>query len=74
MEVIGGGADTPAKITQELFPPRKLTGGGFFAAVSEVVSHLELLADMGDIEVSEDGGLRRNGTANYRAEIQAMTA
>ena len=74
MEVIGEGADTPVKVTQGLFPPRKLTGGGFFAAVSEVVSHLELLADMGDIEVSADGGLRRNGTANYHAEIQAMTA
>jgi glyoxylase-like metal-dependent hydrolase (beta-lactamase superfamily II) len=73
-EVIEEGATTPAKITQELFPPRKLTGGGFFAAVSEVVSHLELLADMGDIEVSEDGEIKRNGSTNYHGEIQTMTA
>jgi glyoxylase-like metal-dependent hydrolase (beta-lactamase superfamily II) len=74
MEVMEEGADTAAKVTENLFPPRKLTGGGFFAAVSEVVSHLELLADIGDIHVSEDGGIRRNGTTNYRAQIQAMTA
>ena len=74
MEVIGEGADSPGKVAEKLFPPRKLTGNGFIAAVSEVVSHLEILADMGDIEVSQDGGVRSNGTANYLAEIQAMTA
>ena len=74
MEVIDEGANTPAKVTEKLFPPRKLTGGGFFAAVSEVVSHLELLADTGDIQVMDDGGVRSNGTANYHTEIKAMTA
>jgi len=74
MEVMGEGADTPVKVTEELFPPRKLTGGGFFAAVSEVVSHLELLADMGDIQVFQDGHIRRNGTDSFRSEIDAMTA
>jgi glyoxylase-like metal-dependent hydrolase (beta-lactamase superfamily II) len=74
IEVMEEGADTPAKVTEKLFPPRKLTGGGFFAAMSEVVSHLEVLADMGDIQVSKDGRLRRNGTDNFHSAIQAMTA
>jgi glyoxylase-like metal-dependent hydrolase (beta-lactamase superfamily II) len=72
MEVMGEGADTPVKVTEELFPPRKLTGGGFFAAVSEVVSHLELLADTGDIQVSQDGQIKRNGTDIFHSEINAM--
>ena len=74
MEVMAEGADTPVKVTEELFPPRKLTGGGFFAALSEVVSHLELLVDMGDIQVSRDGKIRRNGTDSFHSEIEAMTA
>ena len=74
IEVMAEGADTPAKVTEELFPPRKLAGGGFFAAVSEVVSHLELLADMGDIQVTQDGHIRRNGTDRFHSEIEAMTA
>ena len=74
VEVMGEGADTPAKVTEELFPPRKLIGGGFVAAVSEMVSHLELLADMGDIQVSQDGKIIRNGTDNFHSRIEAMTA
>lgn len=74
MEVIEEGADTPPKAAQKLFPPRKLSGGGFFAAVSEVVSHLELLADAGDIAVSEDGRLVTKGTTCYREEIQRITS
>jgi hypothetical protein len=68
------GADTPAKITGELFPPRKLMGGGFFAAVSEVVSHLELLVDVEDVHVSQDGRITRSGTDNFHPRIEAMTA
>ncbi|GEM_PF-158565 len=74
MEVMSAGADTPVKVTEELFPPRKLTGGGFVAAVSEVVSHLELLADTGDIQVSQAGQIRRNGTDIFHSEINGMTA
>ena len=65
------GADNTVKVTEELFPPRNLEGGGFYAAVSEVVSHLELLADMGDIQVSQDGRIRRNGTDSFHSEIEA---
>jgi glyoxylase-like metal-dependent hydrolase (beta-lactamase superfamily II) len=74
IEVLDEGADTPAKITEELFPPRKLMGGGFFAAVSEVVSHLELLVDVEDVHVSQDGRITRSGTDNFHPRIEAMTA
>jgi hypothetical protein len=63
-----------AKVTEKLFPPRKLSGGGFFAAVPEVVSHLELLVDSGDVLVSEDGRVLRSGTDNFYSAIEAMTS
>ncbi|MDE2860513.1 MAG: MBL fold metallo-hydrolase [Chloroflexota bacterium] len=74
MESLDEGADTPEKLASEMFPPRKLTGGGFFSAVSEVVSHLELLADSGDVFVYQDGRIARNGSNAYRADIEAMTS
>ena len=68
------GADSVAGVTEKLFPARKLSGGGFFAAVPEVVSHLELLADVGDVTVSEDGRIRLNGTDNFYSAIEEMTS
>ena len=74
MGIMGEGADTVAKVTEKLFPPRKLSGGGFFAAVPEVVSHLELLVDSGDVLVGDDGRVRRSGTDNFYSAIEAMTS
>ena len=74
MGIMGEGADTVAKVTEKLFPPRKLSGGGFFAAVPEVVSHLELLADVGDVIVGEDGAVRRSGTDCFYPAIEEMTS
>ena len=74
MGIMSEGADTVAKVTEKLFPPRKLSGGGFFAAVPEVVSHLELLVDSGDVLVGEDGRVRRSGTDNFYSAIEAMTS
>ena len=74
MGIMGEGADTVAKVTEKLFPPRKLSGGGFFAAVPEVVSHLELLVDTGDVLVGEDGRVRSSGTDNFYSAIEAMTS
>ena len=74
LESMDGGADTPEKLAADMFPPRKLTGGGFLAAVSEVVSHVELLADAGDVFVHEDGRIARYGTDAYRGRIAAMTS
>ncbi len=74
MVIMGEGADTVSKITEKLFPARKLSGGGFFAAVPEVVSHLELLADTGDVLVDEDARVRRSGTHNFYSAIEEMTS
>ena len=74
MSIMGEGADTVGKVTEKLFPARKLSGGGFFAAVPEVVSHLELLADVGDVIVGEDGAIRRSGTLSLYPAIEEMTS
>ena len=74
MGIMGEGADTVAKVTEKLFPPRKLSGGGFFAAVPEVVSHLELLVDSGDVLVGEDGRVLSSGMDNFYSAIEAMTS
>ena len=74
MGIMGEGADTVGKVTEKLFPARKLSGGGFFAAVPEVVSHLELLADVGDVIVGEDRAVRRSGTDCFYPAIEEMTS
>ena len=74
MGIMGEGADTVGKVTEKLFPARKLSGGGVFAAVPEVVSHLELLADVGDVIVGEDGAVRRSGTDSFYPAIEEMTS
>jgi glyoxylase-like metal-dependent hydrolase (beta-lactamase superfamily II) len=46
-------ADRPAgleEVTHGVFEQRKLTGGNLFMALSEVVAHIELLQDVGDVE------------------------
>ncbi|MBI2855922.1 MAG: MBL fold metallo-hydrolase [Chloroflexi bacterium] len=73
LEAIDEGSDTVEAITGNIFPARKLSGGGMLSAISEVVSHLELLADSGDIQVSEDGAVKRTGTHRFYQEIEAMT-
>ena len=74
MAIVSEGADNVPKITEKLFPARKLSGGGFYAAVPEVVSHLELLADIGDVIVDEDARVRRSGTDNFYSAIEEMTS
>ncbi|MBF8267443.1 MAG: Lactamase protein [Dehalococcoidia bacterium] len=74
MEGIGEDAATLGEVTVRSFPSRKLAGGGYFAAMSEVISHLELLADIGDIQVSEDGRVRRSDTETFRQEVEALVA
>ncbi len=74
MAILSEGADTVSKVTEKLFPPRKLAGVGFYAAVPEVVSHLELLVDTGDVVVSEDGRVRRSGMDNFYPAIEEMTS
>ena len=56
-------------ITQKLFPRLGLTDRIFYAAFSEVMSHVELLTEMGDVSMVGDDrrSVQWNGTENYGA-------
>lgn len=59
-------------ITRGVFERRKLIGGNLFMALSEIVAHIEMLEDAGDLEVWEDMRLRTKGSENYRDVIAGM--
>ncbi|MBI4299157.1 MAG: MBL fold metallo-hydrolase [Chloroflexi bacterium] len=58
------------QITRGIFAKRNLIGGNFYMALSEVVSHIELLVDTEDVEVREDGMIIWRGSENFRRIIQ----
>ena len=59
-------------VTRRTFERRKLEGGNFFAALTEVVAHIELLEDSGDMEVTDDHRLRRTGRENYQDLLRGL--
>jgi len=61
------------EITRAVFETGKLTGGNLYMALSEMVAHLELLFDLGDLEMNDDQQLVRTGQENYRSFIQELT-
>lgn len=68
-----------ASLTRTYFSNRELTDGNFFLAMSEVMSHVELLIETGDVSVEgesgslESGGnVRWNGTEAFPAFIEAL--
>ncbi len=59
-------------VTRRTFERRKLEGGNFFAALTEVVAHIELLEDSGDLEVLDGNRLRRTGQENYQEILREL--
>ncbi len=52
-------------LTRRTFDHRKLDGGNLYAALSEVVAHLELLEDAGDVEITEEPTIRTTGSKDF---------
>ena len=63
---------TLEELTRATFPARKLSGGNFMSAVTEVTSHLELLLETGDVSITPKGKLRWHGTDTYRHHIASL--
>ena len=61
------------ELTRGIFEHRKLIGGNLFAALSEIVAHIELLESVGDLEVDAAARLSRTGSENYRQLIAEAT-
>lgn len=70
---IGPEPTTLENITRGVFSKRKLIGGNLYAALSEIVAHIELLEDIGDLEVSDDKSLRWTGTENHKQFVSDLT-
>ena len=60
------------QLTRAIFDRGKLEGGNLRAALLEMVAHVELLEDTGDLKVSEGGQMEATGNANYRQWIQEL--
>lgn len=58
------------EVTRGIFARRALIGGNLYAALSEIVAHIELLEDAGDIEFTDDRKLRWTGTENFRELVR----
>jgi hypothetical protein len=73
LRTIGPGPASLEAVTRRTFERRKLVGLNLFAALTEVVAHIELLEDAGDLQVTEEHRLVRTGSENYRQLIQELT-
>ncbi len=69
---VGNEPTTLERITRGVFARRKLIGGNLYMALSEIVAHIELLKDTGDLEVSEDMNLQSRGSENYKQLISEL--
>ena len=72
VDAVNDGAQTVEDIAGKVFVARKLVGGGIFAAVNEVVSHLEFLIDSGDVVVSPSGNVSGNRTSNFKNSLDQL--
>lgn len=61
------------EITRGVFERGKLIGGNLYMALSEMVAHLELLFDVGDLELNHQRRLVRTGHEHYRQLVQELT-
>ena len=60
------------EVTRGVFERRKLIGGDLFMALSEIVAHIELLEDLGDVELTDEAKLRWTGSETFRQFIQEL--
>ena len=60
-------------VTRGIFDRRKLMGGNLFAALLEMVAHIEVLQDTGDLEFTGQREIRATGRDNYRQLVHELT-
>ncbi len=73
--VLQRAADEPAGVEQftgALFRRGTLVGRELYMAMSEVVAHIEVLQDVGDLEQMPDGPFRKTGSANHKEFIHEL--
>ena len=73
LQRIGSKPTSLESITRGVFSKRKLIGGNLYMALSEIVAHIEILEDVGDLEVAEGQDLNWTGKENYKEFIHGIT-
>ncbi len=73
LDTVGSHAVGLEDLTRRIFSHRTLEGTNFRAAMAETVAHVELLEDVGDLEVSDRPEIRTTGSGNYRQFIHQLT-
>jgi glyoxylase-like metal-dependent hydrolase (beta-lactamase superfamily II) len=67
-------SDDMESITRRHFSGRHLEGPNFYMAMSEVISHIEFLQEVGDVEMAgkDESQVRWTGSENYAQAIEAL--
>ena len=67
-------SDDMESITHRHFSGRHLEGANFYMAMSEVISHIEFLQEVGDVEVvgKDESQVRWTGSENYGRAIDEL--
>jgi hypothetical protein len=73
LQRIGSKPTSLESITRGVFSKRKLIGGNLYMALSEIVAHIEVLEDVGDLEVTEGQDLHWTGKENHKEFIHGIT-
>jgi glyoxylase-like metal-dependent hydrolase (beta-lactamase superfamily II) len=60
-------------LTRSVFEYRKLEGGNLYAALAEIVAHVEMLEDTEDLVVTDDAQLQAKGSDNYRQLMRELS-
>ena len=73
--IVGRVEDQPVgleQLTRAIFDRVKLMGGNLRAGLSEMVAHVELLEDIGDLKVGADAQIEGTGSANHSQWIREL--
>ena len=73
LQRVGSEPTTLESVTRGVFSKRKLIGGNLYMALSEIVAHIELLEETGDLEVADGQSLRWTGSENHKQFIHDLT-
>ena len=74
LEKVGAGEVNLEDLTRAVFAHRELLSDNLLAGLSEVVAHVEILEEVGDLEVSEDGVISATGVSNHLGFLSALQA
>ena len=73
LKKLQGKTSTLEETTKGIFDRSKLLGSNLYAAMSEIVAHLELLEDTEDILIDESGQISMQGDGtNYKNYISTL--